>query len=213
MWWKIISAWGKVRSPPTDSGLHKRLFHHAAWLRGRTLETAFQTTCRENAEPVSRLAAVVVARGPGPGSYRLQDCHRHLKFWPAFLAGSGGCCCTGGRGLWLPLGDTGGGEGVTVGCEKRKHIQFFLYFFLNFKTNVDCQAKEEPSLRTSVYAARAKRVTQGQRLLRLVKRICLLRCNRCPARGRSCSLSILLWEVGISESHMVLSGLTFLTST
>lgn len=59
-------------------------------------------------------------------AYRLQDCHRHLKFCPAFLLCSGGAagvCCAGRRGLWLPAGagcDTGGGDGVTVGCGRAR---------------------------------------------------------------------------------------------
>lgn len=89
--------------------------------------------------------------------YRLQDCHRHLKFCPVFLAGSGGAvggCCAGRCGLWLPVGascGTGGGEGVTVGCEKRKTCSVFWLFFFKLKANV-AQAAEpkKTSLRTSV---------------------------------------------------------------
>lgn len=61
-------------------------------------------------------------------TYRLHDCHRHLKFCPAFLLCSGGAvevCCAGRWGLWLPAGagwDPGGGDGVTVGCwEETQH--------------------------------------------------------------------------------------------
>jgi len=60
--------------------------------------------------------------------YRLQDCHRHLKFCPAFLLGSGGAvrvCCAGRCGLRLPAGagwETGGGDGVTVGCREKLGI-------------------------------------------------------------------------------------------
>lgn len=59
--------------------------------------------------------------GSWRGPYRLQDCHRHLKFCPAFLLGSDGAagvCCAGRWGWWLPVGagwDTGGGDGVTAG--------------------------------------------------------------------------------------------------
>lgn len=55
-------------------------------------------------------------------TYRLQDCHRHLKFCPTFLLCSGGAagvCCARRRGLWLPAGagwERGGGDGVMVGC-------------------------------------------------------------------------------------------------
>lgn len=53
--------------------------------------------------------------------YRLQDCHMHLKFCPAFLPGSDGAvevCCAGRCRLWLPAGagcDEGAGGGVTAG--------------------------------------------------------------------------------------------------
>lgn len=52
--------------------------------------------------------------GGWTGLYRLQDCHRHLKFCPAFLLGSDDA---GRWGLRLPVGagwETGGGGGVTA---------------------------------------------------------------------------------------------------
>lgn len=70
------------------------------------------------------------ARPSVSNTYRLQDCHRHLKFCPAFLLCSGGAagvCCAGRWGLWLPAGagwDTGGGDGVTVGCGRVSEVKY-----------------------------------------------------------------------------------------
>lgn len=63
-------------------------------------------------------------------TYRLQDCHRHLKFCPAFLLCSGaaaGVCCAGRWGLWLPAGEgweAGGGDGVIVGCGRVRRVKW-----------------------------------------------------------------------------------------
>lgn len=48
VWWRTVSAGEKVHIPPIDNDLRTHLYLRAAWLRGRTPETAFQTTCREN---------------------------------------------------------------------------------------------------------------------------------------------------------------------
>lgn len=64
-------------------------------------------------------------------AYRLQDCHRHLKFCPAFLICSGGAaglCCAERWGLWLPADagwGTGGGDDVTVGCQRIKEVKYY----------------------------------------------------------------------------------------
>lgn len=64
---------------------------------------------------------------PSPDSaYRLQDCHRHLKFCPAFLICSGGTvglgCVEGTGEPWLGWG-AGGGDGVTIGCGRGQQVK------------------------------------------------------------------------------------------
>lgn len=44
VWWRTVSAGGRVHIPPIDNGLHTHLSHHVALLRGKTPEMAFQTT-------------------------------------------------------------------------------------------------------------------------------------------------------------------------
>lgn len=63
-------------------------------------------------------------------TYRLQDCHRHLKFCPAFLICSGGAvglCCDERWGLRLPADagwGTGGGDGVTIDYQRIKEVKY-----------------------------------------------------------------------------------------